>query len=337
MATIIFQLHHRRAMLLKALSDPLALLDSVGMTHNSTYLLQQGRLVPKGCARMNILLDVASLSDVQQSVLSAMAFKLPAPRSHDDLAQSMKDISKDQLASLQEVELPLTATLLDLKTAIRSFPALEPILTPETTLRIRDLDGLQMTRFVTDDNETLKKLKVPSSGRSFAVTLLSGPDTVDANTFLLNVCRRFPATRVNTLTRVVAFSDGQYPSVVQLTNVLSAELSLSPEDMVIAKFDKGGRKWIVLGDKTSPRKGKKIAINLREAPFLLKHGDILAVKLKSEDPKNVDDFTLPMQIQTPKTTTATDKGSDKKKVSRPEPRLAIHVPTYDPNYVDPEQ
>lgn len=309
----------------KVYSEQTQTLSAVGLVHNQRLLLQAGRVIPKGSTRVGLFLDVHELTDTMRELM-APHIKFPERRNPDDIVARMGELTMDALVQLEDLELPLSATIEALKAVVLAIPSVAAVCGDPAALRLRDMDGLRMTRLLTDPTRMLKQLKFPASGKHLALTILPHPDAVDPSTLFLNVCRRYPDGRTCSRTRQIQFNGGNAPTLEQLTNVLSVEFGVAPEELVLAKYNKSARDWTVFDSAAGKkaRKGRKMpaAGSLREVPYALKDGDLLAVKVRSDDPKGADDFVLPTQREpaAPKTTV--------KKEPRPEPRLAIHVPSF---------
>jgi hypothetical protein len=134
---------------------------------------------------VGVFLDVHSLTDEMRTLLDPHV-KLPDRRNPDEIVERLADLSLDQLVQLTDAVFPLSATVADIKvcwplgvprllvflsriclsllTAPQAFvlalPAVAAVCNSTAALRVRDMEGLRMTRVLSDETRQLKQLKV---------------------------------------------------------------------------------------------------------------------------------------------------------------------------------
>lgn len=244
---------------------------------------------------------------------------------------------KDEFGPSSSLEIAATTRVGELKQIIATLDTLVTMGIAPSLLRVREVAGKVMGRLLHDDTLSLQKCKV-ADGSTLSVTILSQPDTLTPSSLLLHVGRRVPRTRIVEHVRLVAFDDGLQPSLPKLRSALCHALQLTPaesEAVEIAKYFKSQRTWVVLeeegaksggGARRGRRKGPANApLNLRNAPVSLKDGDFLAVKVLADDPSGKDDFGLKEEDEDGLVMVVPKAGG---KARRPEPKLSIHVPTF---------
>jgi len=152
-------------------------------------------------------------------------------------------------------------------------------------------------------DKTLKNLSI-SNNAQLVIQVLAEPEYLDPNTIILLACRRNLAdhTYNQKVEFKFTFPEKDVPKIPELAAQCKIHLGLAPTDRVsIAKYIPHAFEWRWLNpdEVIVEKKGKKSKTeikfaaseaDLRKAPFLLKDGDIIGIRVDTEAGAEADDF-----------------------------------------------
>ncbi|XP_071811741.1 ubiquitin carboxyl-terminal hydrolase 40-like isoform X1 [Apostichopus japonicus] len=272
-------------------------------------LLKEGRLPPKGYIRCQVWLyptpqqgfletNPQGTSDqapwMHQQSQEILQTLLCSTQTESDNAL---DITSHH-ALLGSVEVSRDDKVDQLKMQILTLPSLAEICAPSVHyLRIRLVVKGRLGK-VLDGDQTLKQVKVTSTSH-LAVQLLPYHEQLSPSAILLHVCQRIPNTRMYSPVEDFVWDTTGGPSPEDLTQALSIGTSIPVDRLLLAKKLPDKYDWLiilssaVMGErgKKGKKKGKPKVFNLKQGPYSLRDGDVIAVKDLEFDPLNQDDFT----------------------------------------------
>uniref|UniRef100_A0A674DRG0 Ubiquitin specific peptidase 40 n=1 Tax=Salmo trutta TaxID=8032 RepID=A0A674DRG0_SALTR len=187
-----------------------------------------------------------------------------------------------ELRTVGQVEISEEATLEELKTQVLTLPALQYVCVPSPAfLRVWQLEGQRLTRILRGQQHTLRKLKL-SSGVEFCVQQLLREEDLGPKEVLLRVQMGVPGERGYYPPEELVWDASRDPSPRSLRSALASTYGLSPDSLLLAKHQPHTHTWETFSNwsqQVSKRKKKKKAESLLGAPFHLKDGDIIGVKV----------------------------------------------------------
>uniref|UniRef100_A0A6Q2XM05 USP domain-containing protein n=1 Tax=Esox lucius TaxID=8010 RepID=A0A6Q2XM05_ESOLU len=190
-----------------------------------------------------------------------------------------------ELRTVGQVEISEEATLEDLKTQILTLPALQFVCVPSPAfVRLWQLEGHRLGHILRGQQVTLRKLKL-SSGMELCVQQLLGEEDIGPKEVLLRVQMGVPGKREYYPPQDLIWDASRDPSPRSLRSALSLRYGLSPDSLLLAKHKPLTHTWETISNwsqQVSKRKKKKKAESLLGAPFHLKDGDIIGVKVTSK-------------------------------------------------------
>ena len=150
---------------------------------------------------------------------------------------------------------------------------------------------------------TLKQLKIANNAQ-LVIQILAEPEFLEANSIILLACRRNIGFKTYGEKREVKFTykAKQYPTLPELVDQCKIHLGLDESERVsLAKYVPHIFEWKYYDPKEEivEKQGKKKKVeiktpitnfDLRKFPFLLCDGDIIGVRVDSEEGAETDDF-----------------------------------------------
>uniref|UniRef100_A0A8C8J326 USP domain-containing protein n=1 Tax=Oncorhynchus tshawytscha TaxID=74940 RepID=A0A8C8J326_ONCTS len=249
----------------EALMDEEASLSELKMSHGDALVITEGRLPPKGFLKLSVWLYV----DMKLSPLAKMCVCLVGG-------------AMVELRTVGQVEISEEATLEELKTQVLTLPELQYVCVPTPAfLRVWQLEGQRLTRILRGQQHTLRKLKL-SSGVEFCVQQLLREEDLGPKEVLLRVQMGVPGERGYYPPEDLVWDASRDPSPRSLRSALASTYGLSPDSLLLAKHQPHTHTWETFSNwsqQVSKRKKKKKAESLLGAPFHLKDGDIIGVKV----------------------------------------------------------
>uniref|UniRef100_A0A8C7SS03 USP domain-containing protein n=1 Tax=Oncorhynchus mykiss TaxID=8022 RepID=A0A8C7SS03_ONCMY len=187
-----------------------------------------------------------------------------------------------ELRTVGQVEISEEATLEELKTQVLTLPALQYVCVPTPAfLRVWQLEGQRLTRILRGQQHTLRKLKL-CSGVEFCVQQLLREEDLGPKEVLLRVQMGVPGEQGYYPPEDLVWDASRDPSPRSLRSALASTYGLSPDSLLLAKHQPHTHTWETFSNwsqQVSKRKKKKKAESLLGAPFHLKDGDIIGVKV----------------------------------------------------------
>lgn len=323
--------HLRRLDWCEEVGEPLmdedAPLPELKISNGETLIVVEGQLPPKGFLKLCVW-SLAS-EDKRGVVNGSVEEYHPAP---------LCGCSSPQLRDVGCVEISDEATLDDLKTQVMTLPALSDLCTPTAAfLRMWQVEGRRLVRILRGSQLTLRKLKL-HCGTDICVQQLLKEEDLGPKEVLLKVKIGVPGETRYYPSEEILWDASKEPSPRTLRTCLASHFGLSPDSLLLAKFQPERHAWEEISSwnqQVSKKKKKKRTESLLGAPFHLKDGDTIGVKNLLID-SNRDFCTLEDKLcQRLKEQTETKKGdfngSDQKKKSgqaksrKPEVGLSINV------------
>uniref|UniRef100_A0A8C7GDK4 Ubiquitin specific peptidase 40 n=1 Tax=Oncorhynchus kisutch TaxID=8019 RepID=A0A8C7GDK4_ONCKI len=239
----------------EALMDEEASLSELKMSHGDALVITEGRLPPKEGMKLCSLVKMCVCL-----VGGAMV----------------------ELRTVGQVEISEEATLEELKTQVLTLPALQYVCVPTPAfLRVWQLEGQRLTRILRGQQHTLRKLKL-CSGVEFCVQQLLREEDLGPKEVLLRVQMGVPGERGYYPPEDLVWDASRDPSPRSLRSALASTYGLSPDSLLLAMHQPHTHTWETFSNwsqQVSKRKKKKKAESLLGAPFHLKDGDIIGVKV----------------------------------------------------------
>uniref|UniRef100_A0A674F0N7 Ubiquitin specific peptidase 40 n=1 Tax=Salmo trutta TaxID=8032 RepID=A0A674F0N7_SALTR len=165
---------------------------------------------------------------------------------------------------------------------VLTLPALQYVCVPTPAfLRVWQLEGQRLTRILRGQQHTLRKLKL-CSGVEFCVQQLLREEDLGPKEVLLRVQMGVPGERGYYPPEDLVWDASRDPSPRSLRSALASTYGLSPDSLLLAKHQPHTHTWETFSNwsqQVSKRKKKKKAESLLGAPFHLKDGDIIGVKV----------------------------------------------------------
>uniref|UniRef100_A0AAZ3PCN6 USP domain-containing protein n=1 Tax=Oncorhynchus tshawytscha TaxID=74940 RepID=A0AAZ3PCN6_ONCTS len=246
----------------EALMDEEASLSELKMSHGDALVITEGRLPPK----------VHSTSCSLSTPFTLYRHVFPLSRETHTHSMKLSPLAK------MCVEISEEATLEELKTQVLTLPELQYVCVPTPAfLRVWQLEGQRLTRILRGQ----QKLKL-SSGVEFCVQQLLREEDLGPKEVLLRVQMGVPGERGYYPPEDLVWDASRDPSPRSLRSALASTYGLSPDSLLLAKHQPHTHTWETFSNwsqQVSKRKKKKKAESLLGAPFHLKDGDIIGVKV----------------------------------------------------------
>ena len=133
---------------------------------------------------------------------------------------------------------------------------------------------------------------------------MAEPEFLDPNTMILLICKRNIVDKIYEEKREFKFTfpEKELPTIPHLLNSCKQHMGISKDEKVsIAKYVPHAFewKWLNPDEVLIEKRGKKSKIevktpaaevDLRKTPYLLKDGDIIGLRIESENGASEDDF-----------------------------------------------
>uniref|UniRef100_A0A8C8J2J1 USP domain-containing protein n=1 Tax=Oncorhynchus tshawytscha TaxID=74940 RepID=A0A8C8J2J1_ONCTS len=258
----------------EALMDEEASLSELKMSHGDALVITEGRLPPK----------VHSTSCSLSTPFTLYRHVFPLSRETHTHSMKLSPLAK------MCVEISEEATLEELKTQVLTLPELQYVCVPTPAfLRVWQLEGQRLTRILRGQHRYRKHdfwiCCYPSLPRSFLPLPPSYcpiPPSPSPKEVLLRVQMGVPGERGYYPPEDLVWDASRDPSPRSLRSALASTYGLSPDSLLLAKHQPHTHTWETFSNwsqQVSKRKKKKKAESLLGAPFHLKDGDIIGVKV----------------------------------------------------------
>uniref|UniRef100_A0A8B9GZ44 Ubiquitin specific peptidase 40 n=1 Tax=Astyanax mexicanus TaxID=7994 RepID=A0A8B9GZ44_ASTMX len=187
------------------------------------------------------------------------------------------------------VEISEEASLQDLKCQVMTLPALMDVCVPTPEfLRVWLLEEQRATRILRGNTQTLRKLKVVC-GSELCVQKLQCEENLGLKDVLLRVRMGVPGEREYYPSMEFVWDAGRDPSAKGLYSSLSSLYGILPDNLLVAKYLPDKHTWMPIHNWTqqvSKRKKKKKVDSVQGAPYYLRDGDIIGVKMRTHNPSS---------------------------------------------------
>ncbi|XP_034531244.1 ubiquitin carboxyl-terminal hydrolase 40 isoform X2 [Notolabrus celidotus] len=259
------------------LMDEEASLSEVKLSNGDTLVVTEGQLPPKGFLKLNVWLYLDPRNNSADSKLTNNG------HAEEEMLEvaTPGDSHSSLLKSVGEVEISDEATLEDLKTQVLTLSALQDVCIPTTGfMRVWQLDGQRLARILRGQQQTLRKLKL-SSGADLCIQQLLKEEDLGSKEVLLNIKMGVPGERCYYPPEELVWDASRDSSPRCLRTCLAAHYGLSPDSLLLAKYQPDKHTWEEISNwsqQVSKKKKKKKAESLLGAPFHLKDGDTVGIK-----------------------------------------------------------
>ncbi|XP_065822433.1 ubiquitin carboxyl-terminal hydrolase 40 isoform X2 [Labrus bergylta] len=261
----------------EALMDEDASLSELKISNGDTLVVTEGQLPPKGFLKLSVWLyldprnNSADFKLANNGLSEEQMLEVVTPGETHSAA----------LRSVGEVELSDEATLEDLKTQVLTLPALQHVCMPTTAfMRVWQLEGKRLARILRGQQLTLRKLKL-TGGADLCIQQLLKEEDLGPKELLLNIKMGVPGERCYYPREELVWDASRDSSPHCLRTCLAAHYGLSPDSLLLAKYQQDKHTWEEISNwnqQVSKKKKKKRAESLLGAPFHLKDGDTIGIK-----------------------------------------------------------
>uniref|UniRef100_A0A673H2I6 USP domain-containing protein n=1 Tax=Sinocyclocheilus rhinocerous TaxID=307959 RepID=A0A673H2I6_9TELE len=272
--------HLRRVDWCEEIGEPLmdenASLKEAKVIHGDTLVLVEGRLPPKVRFQFWMISYVETFQTAFFHLISISG--LPQTVCEDVHRQG----SGSEMRFIGHVEISEEASLEDLKTQMMTLPALQDVCVPSPAfLRVWLLEGKKLSRILRGNQQTLRKLKL-GNGAEVCVQRLMNEEDLGLKDLLLRVQMGVPGEKAYYPSEEFLWDAGRDGTPRGLYATLASRYGLTPDNLLLAKHLPDKHTWMPISNWTqqvSKRKKKRKAESLQAAPFYLKDGDIIGVKV----------------------------------------------------------
>ncbi|XP_051242887.1 ubiquitin carboxyl-terminal hydrolase 40 isoform X2 [Dicentrarchus labrax] len=286
--------HLRRLDWCEEVGEPLmdedASLSELKISNGDSLVVTEGQLPPKGFLKISVWLYLHPSNNsmetdfnhtdnghTEEQMLEAVTAgeteSHPPPLCASNMAE---------LRSVGQVEISDEATLEDLKTQVLTLPALQDVCVPTTAfMRLWQLEERRLARILRGQQLTLRKMKL-TSGTDLCVQQLLKEEDLGPKEVLLNIKMAVPGERCYYPPEELVWDASRDSSPRSLRTCLAAHYSLSPDSLLLAKHQPDKHTWEEISNwsqQVSKKKKKKKAESLLGAPFHLKDGDTVGIKV----------------------------------------------------------
>ncbi|XP_074659293.1 ubiquitin carboxyl-terminal hydrolase 40-like [Tubulanus polymorphus] len=282
--------------------EPAAILDDLDaklsesqMKNGDTVLLEEGRVPPKGYVQLPVWLypTVKPSTDSTPGLLSWITTGI------QDYLYGRSSVEPDlKPCKLGTVEVRKESSVDELKERISLLPAMSEQTYPMFDyLRLRLIETDRLKSVLRCNHQNLQRQKVTSSSE-IGVQILQHAEQLSSCELILNVWLRVPGTRTYKVYPEFIWDTSRGTSPNQLVDRIAAHCSLPQQQISIAKYHQHRYEWQKIEkidfqiNKNIKGKRQKIPkVNVKQSPYYIRDGDIIAVKDLTDDPTDEDDFT----------------------------------------------
>ncbi|CAJ1073333.1 ubiquitin carboxyl-terminal hydrolase 40 isoform X1 [Xyrichtys novacula] len=271
--------HLRRLDWCEEVGEPLidedASLSELKISSGDTLVVTEGQLPPKGFLKLHVWLYLDTRNNLAESNLTNNGY------TGELEAVTPRDVHSPPLRNVGEVEISDEATLEDLKTQVLTLSALQDVCVPTIGfMRVWQLEGRRLVRILRGQQQTLRKLKL-ASGADICMQQLLTEEDLGPKEVLLNIKMGVPGERCYYPPEELIWEASQDSSPRSLRTCLAAHFGLSPDSLLLAKYQPDKHTWEEISNwnqQVSKKKKKKKTESLLGAPFHLKDGDTIGIK-----------------------------------------------------------
>ncbi|XP_055087089.1 ubiquitin carboxyl-terminal hydrolase 40 [Periophthalmus magnuspinnatus] len=270
--------HLRRLDWCEEVGEPLmdedAPLPDLKINNGETLIITEGQLPPKGFLKLCVWLFEG---ESRPCTHNGFTEETVNGGNHVPLC----GCASPELRDVGQVEISDEASLDDLKTQVLTLPALSDLCVPTCAfLRLWQLEGRRLGRVLRGPQLTLRKLKL-NSGTSICIQQLFKEEDLGPKEVVLSVKMGVPGEGRYYPTEELLWDASKDPSPRSLRSCLASHYGLSPDSLLLAKFQPDKHNWEEISSwnqQVSKKKKKKRTESLLGGPFHLTDGDTVGVK-----------------------------------------------------------
>uniref|UniRef100_A0A672Z7Z5 Ubiquitin carboxyl-terminal hydrolase n=1 Tax=Sphaeramia orbicularis TaxID=375764 RepID=A0A672Z7Z5_9TELE len=280
--------HLRRLDWCEEVGEPLmdedASLSELKIIHGETLVITEGQLPPKGFLKLSVWLypDPGTSSVVPSETDSHHTDNGYTDGQTAGHSAPLCGSNTTEVRSVGQVEISDEATLEELKTQVLTLPALQDLCAPTSAfLRMWQLEGRRLMRILRGQQLTLRYHTV-LTGTDLCVQQLLKEEDLGPKEMLLNVKMGVPGERSYYPPEELVWDSSRDSSPRSLRTCLAAHYGLSPDSLLLAKHLPEKHSWEEISSwnqQVSKKKKKKKTESLLGAPFHLKDGDTIGIKV----------------------------------------------------------
>ncbi|KAM9664042.1 ubiquitin carboxyl-terminal hydrolase 40 isoform 2-T3 [Trichechus inunguis] len=270
----------------EALREGDATLKELMLCSGDTLVLMEGTLPPPGFLKVPIWWyqprDPAGRRESQQGRVNSAASQDGAWGATSSQGVPSNVRTEGTLRYLGDVEILEDATLVDLKCQAITLPSFSEFAVPSPAfLRAWTVESKRPGRLLRSDQQQLKECKL---GRRTEICLepLQKKENLGPQDLLLRTQMRLPGERSYSLPEDMVWDTVRSCTAASLRQKVADFYSLPVEKIEIAKYFPEKFEWIPISSwnqQIAKRKKKKKQDNLQGAPYYLKDGDTIGVKV----------------------------------------------------------
>ncbi|KAK3797715.1 hypothetical protein RRG08_054732 [Elysia crispata] len=309
-----------------SLEDGSATLMELLVNDGDTLILQQGSLIKKDQVNLNVWLvsssgNKGSLNGHANGDGNSQRQE-EADRVMLDLASklSMADhVPSKDLNPLNESLFPKLEQLFDnswviqkamgieeLKQALMGTEKFQSLMIPTSGfMRLRMLESGKLKAVLRNNSQALRHANFRETV-NLAVEILKHEENLSVHEVLLQVAQKIGGTRIYLPPRAFVWHTSAGVGAADLKRAVCQRLDLPLHDVLLAKYCPDTCVWTVLRDQPQKvnknkvkKKGGGHKSNIRQAPYYVQDGDLIGVKILSEDKGFLDpgDFSTQEDIE----------------------------------------
>uniref|UniRef100_A0A3Q3G3R6 Ubiquitin specific peptidase 40 n=1 Tax=Labrus bergylta TaxID=56723 RepID=A0A3Q3G3R6_9LABR len=261
----------------EALMDEDASLSELKISNGDTLVVTEGQLPPKGFLKLSVWLYLDPRNNSADFKLANNEVELSDEATLEDLKTQV--VVEDSVVN-PEVKLKILLPLL--LHQVLTLPALQHVCMPTTAfMRVWQLEGKRLARILRGQQLTLRKLKL-TGGADLCIQQLLKEEDLGPKELLLNIKMGVPGERCYYPREELVWDASRDSSPHCLRTCLAAHYGLSPDSLLLAKYQQDKHTWEEISNwnqQVSKKKKKKRAESLLGAPFHLKDGDTIGIKV----------------------------------------------------------
>ncbi|XP_071955899.1 ubiquitin carboxyl-terminal hydrolase 40-like [Antedon mediterranea] len=281
-----------------------ASLDQENVKDGDHLLVQAGKVPPRGFLCLPVWMYpppyIPDTETEEPSLLNWISTVMKGLFNNTDEDEAMSEMDQTNVF-LDNVEISQDLTVDTLKTSIlKQINSLDMKVPSTHHIRLRQVENSMMTKVFRSNEQTLRRQKI-NSATKLAVQVLQEEENLKQNTIVLVIQRRNVISRSYNRSEELIWDTTRSQTPESLKQAVSDRLKIPVDRLMIAKHHLDKFNWTVIPSssqwqKTSGQKGKKKGgqnqkLNLKQAPYQLKDGDVIGVKDIQDDPENKDDFS----------------------------------------------
>ncbi|XP_071484115.1 ubiquitin carboxyl-terminal hydrolase 40-like [Diadema antillarum] len=298
------------------ISDMDQTLSELNLQDGDHVMLEAGRLPPKGFLLLSVWLhpppekSEAATSQMGGAMswiteqFTKILYSLTSSADANSQDKQERPLIDAQSALLGQIEISQDASVDDLKNQVLTLPTMKDASVPTNDfLRLRLLEEGRMGRVLRDSRQSLRVAKVMSS--EIAVQILAEEEQLRPAQLVLTVKQRISQDRQYMPPEELIWDAEKSAAPSGLRQAIADHMLLPVERIVVAKHLHKKYEWLLIPEdrqvtqagRGRGRGGKKGGgqnakpINLKQAPYNVRDGDVFGVLDLEHDPLRKDNFT----------------------------------------------